>query len=404
MASMELTTSYPPSKFQTDNDLSSEAVVEKYKSAALVVNSVLPMVLARVAVGISVCDLCQYGDDLLEGLALAQFKNTDRGIAMPTCVTVNQYVQYMSPLADENDQHLKEGDVVKIELGVHIDGYISTAAHTVAVLSQPQQPLMGPGADVICATHYAHEAVLQMLKPGVKASQLTTLVTEIAAYFRCKPVENTYSSLIKRFVLRAGQDVENAFAADMLVQDLEKFDFEIQANQAYQINILLTSGDGKTKQSEYKPFVYQRDVNKSYQLKMKAARAAYNVINSKYTVFPFSTRALPNSQTRLGLASLVQHDLITALPVLRSSGAKDKVAQFKSTVLVSNTNLLRLTLPQTLPFVHSQYCIPQNTQAAQLLSAPSAIQHPNHPKNMPSVDVTFGARRVETDDVDMDME
>lgn len=180
----------------------------------------------------------------------------------------------------------------------------------------------------------------------------------------------------------------------MIVQDLEKYDFEIQANQGYQVNVLLTTGDGKTKASEYKPFVYQRDVNKSYQLKMKAARAAFNEINQKHTVFPFATRALSNNQTRLGLASLLNHELVTSLPVLRSSLTGDKVAHFKATVLITATEALRLTLPQKLPFVHSQYCIPQPTSAAQILSAPS-INHVKASKGLPALDVTFGERRVE---------
>ena len=52
----------------------------------------------------------------------------------------------------------------------------------------------------------------------------------------------------------------------------------------------MTTGDGKTKPAEDKPCVFQRDVNKSYQLKMKAARTAYNEINAKHSVFPFASR------------------------------------------------------------------------------------------------------------------
>lgn len=71
------------------------------------------------------------------------------------------------------------------------------------------------------------------------------MITEIAAYYRCKPVEGTFSSPMKRFVLRAGKDIENRFPDDMIVQDLDKFDFQIEPNQVYQMNIVLTTGDGK---------------------------------------------------------------------------------------------------------------------------------------------------------------
>lgn len=71
------------------------------------------------------------------------------------------------------------------------------------------------------------------------------MITEIAAYYRCKPVEGTFSSPMKRFVLRAGKDIENQFPDDMIVQDLDKMDFQIEPNQVYQMNIVLTTGDGK---------------------------------------------------------------------------------------------------------------------------------------------------------------
>lgn len=87
---------------------------------------------------------------------------------------------------------------------------------------------------------------MRMLKPGVKASEVTRVVNEIAAYYRCKPVEGTFSSNMKRFVLRAGRDIENRFADDLVVEELEKYDFQIEANQVYQLNVVLsTSEDGK---------------------------------------------------------------------------------------------------------------------------------------------------------------
>lgn len=49
-------------------------------------------------------------------------KRVEKGVAFPTCVSVNEVVGHYSPLEDE--VVLKEGDVVKVELGVHIDGYI----------------------------------------------------------------------------------------------------------------------------------------------------------------------------------------------------------------------------------------------------------------------------------------
>ncbi|KAI9488147.1 peptidase M24, structural domain-containing protein [Zychaea mexicana] len=388
-------TNYTPSKFAADNALTDTDVIEKYKLSANIVNAVLPQVLDKVAVGISVCDLCQFGDDLITAYADGMYKSMERGIAFPTCVSVNNYVQYMSPMAD-TDYSLQPGDVVKVELGAHINGYISTAAHTVVVNANPEQPIQNRAADVICAAYCAQEAALRLLKPGVKASEITRAITEIGLYYRCQPVEGTYSSPMKRFVLRGGKDIENRFANELFVEDLERFDFEIEANQVYQLNIVMTTGDGKVKPAEHKPCVFQRDVNKSYQLKMKAARTAYNEINSKYTVFPFASRSLSTNHARLGLTSLMQHELITPYTPMRSSLKTDLVAQFKLTVLVTPKGLIRTTLPMALPYVHSQYCIPEQTPASQILASevPLEIIKPVNEKSLPQVNINFGEHRI----------
>ncbi|CEG79170.1 hypothetical protein RMATCC62417_13667 [Rhizopus microsporus] len=169
------------------------------------------------------------------------------------------------------------------------------------------------------------------------------------------------------------------------------------------MNIVLTTGDGQVKNTDFKPFVYQRDVNKAYQLKMKSARLAYAEVNANHTVFPFATRALSSNASRLGLQSLLQHELVTAHPVMRSKLNSDVVAQFKGTVLVNADGPTRTTRSWPLPYVHSQYCIPQPTTAAAVLSTPP-IREIRQPKPLPAVDVEFGARRIEKEDVEMDME
>ena len=46
---------------------------------------------------------------------------------------MNQAICHFSPLVSEADQTLEEGDMVKIDMGAHIDGYIAVVAHTVVV-------------------------------------------------------------------------------------------------------------------------------------------------------------------------------------------------------------------------------------------------------------------------------
>lgn len=56
----------------------------------------------------------------------------EKGLSFPTCVSVNHVAGHFSPLKSE-DAQLKNGDLAKIDLGVHIDGFVGQVAHTVVV-------------------------------------------------------------------------------------------------------------------------------------------------------------------------------------------------------------------------------------------------------------------------------
>ncbi|KAJ2961080.1 hypothetical protein NQZ79_g3613 [Umbelopsis isabellina] len=398
---MELTLNYPQAKFEADNNLSDPNVISKYKIAADIANATLALVLQKVGAGVSTYALCRYGDDLIQAYTSKMFKESDKGVAFPTCISVNNLVQFYTPLPFDA-YTLKAGDVVKIELGAHIDGYIGTAAHTTVINVDPSQPVTGKAADAICAAYYAQEAVLRMMKPGTTSTDITKAIAETAAYFRCKPVQGTFSTQMKRFVLRANKDIDNRFDADITQHELEKNEFALEHNEVYALNVMICAGEGTVKDSEHKALVYQRNVNKSYNLKMKSSRQAYSEINAKHTVFPFAMSALANNQARLGLPELVNHGLVTPFFTTRGSMPSDIIAQFKLTVLITATGAIRTTIAQNLPYVHSQYTVPDQTNIAALLQS-SDVKNPKAPKGLPEVDVVFGAVIPESQDVEMDL-
>ena len=59
------------------------------------------------------------------------------GIAFPCCISVNNCICHFSPLTNDPDTILKAGDVTKIDLGAHIDGFIAVVAHTGIIYSPP---------------------------------------------------------------------------------------------------------------------------------------------------------------------------------------------------------------------------------------------------------------------------
>ena len=115
--------------------------------------------------GASIYGICAYGDQMIEDEArkcFAKDKKMEKGVAFPTCISANNFVGHVSPLKSE-DSELKEGDMVKIDLGAHIDGFVGLVAHTVVV---GQKEVTGIKADVILAAYNAIEASLRLMKPG----------------------------------------------------------------------------------------------------------------------------------------------------------------------------------------------------------------------------------------------
>ena len=85
--------------------------------------------------GADVYELCSMGETLAyTELANVYKKNKsmEKGIAFPLCISVNEICGHYSPMKEES-MTLSAGDVVKIDLGIHIDGFIAMGAHTVVV-------------------------------------------------------------------------------------------------------------------------------------------------------------------------------------------------------------------------------------------------------------------------------
>merc|ERR1711953_1085929 len=123
--------------------------------------------MSQAVEGASVRALCEAGDSRLkEETAKVYKKETEKGIAFPTCISTNHCICHFSPLKSEPDVTLSNGDLVKIDLGAHIDGFIAVVAHTFVVGHGDDEKISGRKADVVLAAQLCSEAALRLVKPG----------------------------------------------------------------------------------------------------------------------------------------------------------------------------------------------------------------------------------------------
>jgi curved DNA binding protein len=175
-----------------EETIASDLVVTKYKMASEITQRVLREVIDRCVPGTSIKDTCIYGDKRLDEETSRVFKkdkDVKKGIAFPTCLSVNNYICHYSPLVSDPDIILKDDDIVKIDLGCHIDGYIAVVAHTIVVGATREKKVTGRRADCILAAYYAAEAALRLIKPNENNLAVTDMIDRIANIYHCKPVE-----------------------------------------------------------------------------------------------------------------------------------------------------------------------------------------------------------------------
>lgn len=326
-------------------DLSNSDVVAKYKMAAEIANTALTGVLENCTAGKSVVDLCKLGDMIIDQRCSTIFRNKkiDKGVAFPTCISVNETVCHFSPLPNESVT-LKSGDWVKVDLGCQVDGYIAVAAHTTIVVKdeegkeQPFPELSGPEADVVKCAHDAVELCARLIKPGNTNHQVTEALEKLETAYGVSSIPGTVMHQLKRFVIDANKTIAQKTDAENKVSRVT-----FEPNEVYTIDICYKTGEDKPVVSERRTTVFKRQVEKNYRLKMKASRYVFSEVNNKYPTLPFTIRALNDeTQARMGVVECVKHELIQPYQILECKPG-DKVVHFKATLLCMASGNAKIT-------------------------------------------------------------
>lgn len=314
-------------------------VVNKYREAASVARNSLQKLLELCKAGTSIHELCTRGDKFIEENLAQIFTNAaiEKGIAIPTCISVNNICGYYSPLPEESSV-LNHHDLVKVELGVHIDGYIAAIGTSFVVGATPAEPVTGPKADVIHAANTAIQTALRLMRPGNSNYALTEAYAKIAADHGCNMMEGVLSHEVKQHVIDGNKSI---ICKETFDQHVEEYDFAV--NQAYILDVMVTTGEGKPRETEYRTTVFQRALDVTYNLKLKASRTFLAEVNRRFPTLMFSLNNFDDQRNaRLGVSECLKHNILYSFPVL-AERPNDLVAQFKVTVLILESGTIVAT-------------------------------------------------------------
>lgn len=239
----------------------------------------------------------------------------DAGLAWAQ-MAVNDVAAHFCPQEDDT-QTSQPGDLIKIDIGVHIDGYIADNAQTVEVETKES-------SDLIKASQNALNATLKIIEPGVKLRELGIAQFSEAEKMGFTTIKNLSGHTIEQYRVHAGISIPTFDNKDTR---------ELQQDMQVAIEPFITAGDGFVK-DKGTPTIWMMHKDKTprspYARKIAAQIKPLNGL-------PFTnrhlTRKFGKGATSLGLRELHRLGAITPYPPLAErTGAK--VAQFEHSIIV----------------------------------------------------------------------
>lgn len=220
------------------------------------------------------------------------------GLAFPVNISVNEIAAHYSPR--HNDTLVfKKGDVVKLDVGAHIDGYIADTAITIEIETHNYK-------DMIKASSDALDAAINLIKADLNLFKIGKAVEETIMSYGYKPIDNLTGHSLQRYILHAGMSIPSV--RDRLHSDKPKVG-DVLAIEPFATNGAghVISGDGSNIYLCKKSF-------KPKNIRDKKAENIFNKMESNFKTLPFAQRwfekLFSNSDTtlrKLNFLGLIKH-------------------------------------------------------------------------------------------------
>ena len=244
--------------------------------------------------------------------------------AFPVNLSINDVAAHYSPSIDDQ-QVVPRGSIVKVDLGVHVDGYIADTALTVFFDDRFRIHVK--------AALEALEEAIATIRAGIGVNDVAKVVSNKISSYGLRPIRNLTGHKIERYNLHAGKSVPNAPAP-------EYFTSRILENEVYALEPFATDGSG---------FVIEKGGSNIYRVvsvkkiaKQESLNEALEALWREFGGLPFSERwAIDRLLDRNQLNELVRLKRVYHYPTLveHSHGF---VSQFEDTVIVLKDKALPL--------------------------------------------------------------
>jgi len=285
--------------------------LDALRKAGVIAAKVRDTVVQEIEPGVKVLDICDRAEDLIRELG--------GGMAFPTNVDINSVAaHYVSPVDDVT--LVPERSLVKLDVGVHVEGYIADTATTACF--DPSLSYLVEAAEA------GLDAAIKTIRPGVRASDVGAAIEQAIKARGAKPIRNLTGHKLARYVVHAGASIPNVASRDHHV---------IQEGDVYAIEPFAVPNDADGLVTDGPPSNIYR-VLKKHSLK-GAAKRMMKHIQAEHRTLPFASRwvlrRFPGQEGVSAFRELLDSKCIMSYPQLVER-TRAMVAQAEHSVILTD--------------------------------------------------------------------
>jgi methionyl aminopeptidase len=247
--------------------------------------------------------------------------------AFPCNVSINEVAaHYTSPPNDE--RRIPENAVVKVDVGVHVDGYVTDTACTVCF--NPEYRSMQVAAEQALA------AAIDSVHADMATSKIGVIIERTIKNRGFKPISNLTGHSVGRYLIHAGTSIPNVMQISF---------GKVKAGEVYAIEPFVTLPDAAGR-VENSPEVTIFRLVKAKSVKNPYAKQLLKYIEENFVTLPFAERwlkgAVPEKQHREAFKELRKSKAIMGYHVFVEVSRK-AVTQAEHTLLITENGCEVLT-------------------------------------------------------------
>ncbi len=259
-----------------------ELILDKYRSAGRILAEVREEAVERIKEGVALLEVAEFVENSIR----------EKGAqpAFPCNISRNEEAAHATPSIDDKTVFSK--DIVKLDIGTHIDGYIGDSAVTV--------DLSGNNEGLVKASEAALNEAIKIIRDGVSTVEIGEVIENTIREQGYKPVVNLTGHGLMRYNSQCVKYEHGVILRENDVVAIEPF-----ATDAQGAGKVVESGNAE---------IYS--LIKAKPVRLREAKKLLVEIK-KYQGLPFAKRGLPRERLDLALRTLKNTGALRDFPVLR---------------------------------------------------------------------------------------